>query len=81
MDLEGNPGALMRFALLHLTNAIAKEGMASNLHTVRKGAHLDDRDAELFEVIELCRASMTRPKKRQPKKQQPKRRLEKRGMS
>lgn len=61
---KGDPGALMRLAMLHLANAIAKEGVASNLHQVRRRAHQLERNDELLKTIEFCREAMAVTAKR-----------------
>lgn len=70
-DLTKDPSAKMRFAMLHIANAIAKDSIASNLHPLRKRAHQLERNEELLKAIALCQGSMVITAKRSYRRRKP----------
>lgn len=64
MDLNTlDSGAKMRFALLHLTNAIAKDTAAGMMSTMRKRECQLERNEELIRAIRLCQEALTTVKR------------------
>lgn len=68
MKLKTDSGALLRMAMLHLSNAIANQAVADSRYGKRKVASLDRRDAEMISAVALCAQAMVRPLKKPRKK-------------
>jgi len=75
LKLKTDSGALLRMAMLHLSNAIAHQAVADSRYGKRKVAPLDRRDAEMISAVTLCAQAMVRPQKQPRKKLRPKLKL------
>jgi hypothetical protein len=60
LKLKTDSGALLRMAMLHLSNAIAHQAVADSRYGKRKGVPLDCRDAEMVSAVALCAQAMVR---------------------